>query len=151
MDKNTLKQAVIAEIDRRKEDLIAIGNALYDMPETGFREYRSSAYAARRVAKTIVKAGLADRCEVQLSYAIGVSRPISVMIDTFGTGKVSEDKIVAAVNKCFDLRPAAIIDELGLRNPIYSPLAAYGHMGREELGVAWENTDKAEILLDLVK
>ena len=112
---------------------------------------RSSAYAARRVAKTVVKAGLADKCEVQLSYAIGVSRPISVMVDTFGTGKVSEDRIVAAVNKCFDLRPAAIIDELGLRNPIYSPLAAYGHMGREELGVMWENTDKAEILLDLVK
>jgi len=112
---------------------------------------RSSAYAARRVAKTIVKAGIADRCEVQLSYAIGIAKPISIMVDTFGTGKYSENKIVEAVNHCFDLRPAAIIEDLKLRTPIFAPLAAYGHMGREDLGVMWENTDKAKELLDLLK
>ena len=112
---------------------------------------RSSAYAARRVAKTIVKAGIADKCEVQLAYAIGVARPVSVMIDTFGTSSVSDERIVAAVNKVFDLRPAAIIEELGLRNPIFRPLAAYGHMGREDLGVMWEDTSKAQELLSLIK
>ncbi len=99
---------------------------------------RSAAYAARYVAKNIVGAGLAKKCELQLSYAIGVAKPISVMVDTFGTGIVSDDVLSKAVSKVFDLRPAAIIRDLDLRRPIYRQLAAYGHMGREELGVAWE-------------
>ena len=107
---------------------------------------RSAAYAARYVAKNIVAAGLADKCEIQLAYAIGVAEPVSVMVDTFGTGKVSDEKIVEAVKKVFDLRPAAIIRNLDLRKPIYRPLAAYGHMGREDLGVNWEKTDKIEEL-----
>ncbi len=107
---------------------------------------RSAAYAARYVAKNIVAAGLADRCEVQLAYAIGVARPVSIMVDTFGTGKVDESKLTDAVEAVFDLRPAAIINTLGLRQPIYRPLAAYGHMGREDLGVAWEKTDRIDAL-----
>ena len=107
---------------------------------------RSAAYAARYVAKNIVAAGLADKCEVELAYAIGVATPVSVLVDTFGTGKVSDEKISEAVNKVFDLRPAAIISTLELRKPQYKALSAYGHMGREELGVAWEKTDKAEAL-----
>ncbi len=107
---------------------------------------RSAAYAARYVAKNIVAAGLAEKCEVELAYAIGVATPVSVLVDTFGTGKVSDEKISEAVNKVFDLRPAAIISTLELRKPQYKELSAYGHMGREELGVAWEKTDKAEAL-----
>ena len=107
---------------------------------------RSAAYAARWVAKNIVAAGLADRCEVQLSYAIGVAQPVSIRVDTFGTGKVDEERIEKAVEEVFDLCPSAIIEALDLRKPIYRPLAAYGHMGREELGVRWENTDRAELL-----
>lgn len=107
---------------------------------------RSAAYAARHIAKNIVGAGLADKCEVQIAYAIGVARPVSIMIDTFGTSKLSEEKISAAVEKIFDLRPAAIIENLGLRKPIYRKLAAYGHMGREDLGVFWEKLDKVEDL-----
>ena len=107
---------------------------------------RSAAYAARYVAKNIVAAGLAEKCEVELAYAIGVATPVSVFVDTFGTGKVSDEKISEAVNKVFDLRPAAIISALELRKPQYKALAAYGHMGREELGVAWEKTDKVEAL-----
>ena len=107
---------------------------------------RSAAYAARWVAKNIVAAGLARKCEVQLAYAIGVAEPVSVMVDTFGTGTVADEKIEAAVEKVFDLRPAAIIRELDLRKPIYRKLAAYGHMGREDLGVTWEKTDRTEAL-----
>ncbi|MBO5378386.1 MAG: methionine adenosyltransferase [Ruminiclostridium sp.] len=107
---------------------------------------RSAAYAARYVAKNIVAAGLAEKCEVELAYAIGVATPVSVLVDTFGTGKVSDEKIGEAVNKVFDLRPAAIISTLELRKPQYKELSAYGHMGREELGVAWEKTDKVEAL-----
>ncbi len=107
---------------------------------------RSAAYAARYIAKNIVAAGLADKCEVQLSYAIGVAKPISILVDTFGTGKVDEEKLSAAVDKVFDLRPAAIIKMLDLRKPQYRKLAAYGHIGREDLGVAWEKTDKAEAI-----
>ena len=107
---------------------------------------RSAAYAARWVAKNIVAAGLARRCEVQLAYAIGVAEPVSIMVDTFGTGTVSDEKLEAAVEKVFDLRPAAIIRDLDLRKPIYRPLAAYGHMGREDLGVKWEATDRTEAL-----
>lgn len=107
---------------------------------------RSAAYAARYVAKNIVAAGLASRCEVQLAYAIGVAEPVSIMVDTFGTGKVDEDKLEAAIEKVFDLRPAAIIKDLDLRRPIYRKLAAYGHMGREDLGVRWEDTDKVDAL-----
>ena len=103
---------------------------------------RSAAYAARYVAKNIVAAGLANKCEIELAYAIGVASPVSVMVDTFGTGKISDDKIEEAVKKVFDLRPSAIIKNLGLRRPIYKSLAAYGHMGREELSVSWEKTDK---------
>jgi len=107
---------------------------------------RSAAYAARHVAKNIVAAGLAKKCEVQLAYAIGVAHPVSIMVDTFGTGKVAEEKIEAAVRKVFDLRPYAIIKNLDLRKPIYRNLAAYGHMGREDLGVAWEKLDKVDAL-----
>ncbi len=107
---------------------------------------RSAAYAARYIAKNIVAAGLADKCEVQLSYAIGVAEPISVLIDTFGTGKADEDKLSEAVSKVFDLRPSAIIEMLDLRKPQYRQLASYGHMGREDLGAAWEKTDKTEAL-----
>ena len=107
---------------------------------------RSAAYASRWVAKNIVAAGLAKRCEIQLAYAIGVAKPVSVMVDTFGTGTVSDDVISDLVNEVFDLRPAAIISALDLRKPIYRQLAAYGHMGREDLGVLWEKTDKVDAL-----
>ncbi len=107
---------------------------------------RSAAYAARYVAKNLVAAGIAKKCEVQLAYAIGVAHPVSVMVETFGTSAFSKDVLAEAVTKVFDLRPSAIIRDLGLRAPIYRPLAAYGHMGREELGVAWEKTDKVEAL-----
>ena len=107
---------------------------------------RSAAYAARWVAKNVVAAGLADKCQVQLAYAIGVARPVSVLVETFGTGVVSDSELEAAVEKVFDLRPTAIIRDLDLRKPIYRQLAAYGHMGREELGVAWEKTDRVDAL-----
>ncbi len=112
---------------------------------------RSATYAARYVAKNIVAAGLASKCEVELAYAIGVARPVSVMVDTFGTGKVSDEKLSEAVNKVFDLRPSAIIKMLDLRKPQYKALAAYGHIGREDLGVAWEKTDRIDALLEAVK
>ena len=102
---------------------------------------RSASYAARYAAKNVVAAGLADKCEVQLAYAIGVARPVSVMIDTFGTGKLSDDAIAERVSSKLDLRPAAIIERLGLRRPIYEPLAAYGHMGREDVSAPWEACD----------
>lgn len=108
---------------------------------------RSAAYAARYIAKNVVAAGLADKCEVQLAYAIGVARPVSVMVDTFSTGKYSDEAISAAVDKVFDLRPEAIIRELGLRNPIYRNLAAYGHLGRTDLSLKWEETDKVDALI----
>ncbi len=108
---------------------------------------RSASYAARYIAKNVVAAKLATKCEVQLAYAIGVAKPVSVMVDTFGTGVRSEEEIAAAVAKVFDLRPEAIIRELGLRRPIYKQLAAYGHIGRTDLGVKWEETDKADALL----
>lgn len=107
---------------------------------------RSAAYAARWVAKNVVAAGLADRCEVELAYAIGVSKPLSIMVDTFGTAHVAEDKIVEAVEKTFDLRPGAIIRDLDLRRPIYEKTAAYGHFGREDADFTWENTDRVEEL-----
>ena len=107
---------------------------------------RSAAYAARWVAKNVVDAGLATKCEVELAYAIGVAKPVSIMVDTFGTGTVADEKIVQAVEKVFDLTPAAIIRDLDLRKPIYRQLAAYGHMGREDLGVKWENTDRVDAL-----
>ncbi len=107
---------------------------------------RSAAYAARYVAKNIVAAKLASKCEVQLAYAIGVASPVSINVNTFGTGVVPDEKLAEAVNKVFDLRPAAIIKDLDLRKPIYRKLAAYGHMGREELGVKWENTDRTDKL-----
>ena len=112
---------------------------------------RSAAYAARYVAKNVVAAGLAKKCEVQIAYAIGVAQPVSVLVDTFGTNTVEEEKIEAAVAQVFDLRPRAIIDTLELRKPIYRQLAAYGHIGREDLGVKWENTDKVDALLAAVK
>lgn len=112
---------------------------------------RSASYAARYVAKNVVAAGLARKCEVQIAYAIGIARPVSVMIDTFGTATVAEEKIVAAVNQLVDLRPAAIIKKFDLRKPIYKALAAYGHMGREELGVKWEECDIADQLKELCK
>ena len=107
---------------------------------------RSAAYAARWVAKNVVAAGLARRCQVQLAYAIGVAQPVSVLVETFGTGVVSDEKLEEAVNRVFDLRPTAIIRDLGLRAPIYRQLAAYGHMGREDLGVKWEITDRVDAL-----
>ena len=107
---------------------------------------RSAAYAARWVAKTVVAAGLASRCQVQLAYAIGVARPVSVRVDTFGTGTVSDEALEQAVEKTFDLRPAAIIRDLDLRRPIYRQLAAYGHFGRDDLKLPWEDTGRAEQL-----
>ena len=107
---------------------------------------RSASYAARYIAKNVVAAGLAKKCEVQVAYAIGVAKPVSVLVDTFGTAVVDEAKIAEAVNKYVDLRPAAIIKKFDLRKPIYSELAAYGHMGREDLGVSWEKTDLADTL-----
>ncbi len=112
---------------------------------------RSAAYAARYAAKNIVAAGLADKCLVQLAYAIGVARPVSVMVDTYGTGTVSDEKLAEAVNTVFDLRPTAIIRDLDLKKPIYRKLAAYGHMGRTDLGVRWEDTDRIEALIAAVK
>ena len=107
---------------------------------------RSAAYAARWAAKNVVAAGLARQCEVELAYAIGVAKPVSVLVDTHGTGKYADDQIAAAIQKVFDLRPARIIADLGLRRPIYKQLAAYGHLGREDLNVPWENTDRVEEL-----
>ena len=112
---------------------------------------RSAAYAARWVAKTVVAAGLADRCQVQLAYAIGVARPVSVLIETFGTGLCGDAELARAVERVFDLRPTAIIRDLDLRRPIYRSLAAYGHMGREELGVKWEDTSRADALKAALK
>ncbi len=111
---------------------------------------RSAAYAARWVAKNVVAAGLASKCEVELAYAIGVAHPVSVLVDTFGTGTVADDKLAEAVTKVFDLSPKGIETALDLRKPIYRKLAAYGHMGREELGVKWEQTDRAEALKQAV-
>ena len=107
---------------------------------------RSATYAARYVAKNIVASGIAERCEIQLAYAIGVAKPVSIMVDTFGTGKVSDDKIAEIINANFDLRPAAIIRDLDLRRPIYRQVAAYGHFGRTDVDVPWEKTDMAEKL-----
>ena len=107
---------------------------------------RSATYAARYAAKNIVAAGLADKCEIQLAYAIGVARPVSILVDTFGTGKIADDKIAQLVEKNFDLRPAAIIRDLNLRRPIYRQTAAYGHFGRTDIDLPWEHTDKAETL-----
>ncbi len=107
---------------------------------------RSAAYAARYVAKNIVASGIADRCEIQLAYAIGVAQPVSIFVDTFGTGKISDDEIVALIRKHFELRPAGIIDMLDLRRPIYKQTAAYGHFGRTDVDLPWEHTDKAAAL-----
>ena len=107
---------------------------------------RSATYAARYVAKNIVAAGLAKKCEIELAYAIGIAKPVSIMVDTFGTGKVSEEKLVELIEKHFDLRPAAIIRDLDLRRPIYRQVAAYGHFGRTDIDIPWEKTDKAEEL-----
>ena len=112
---------------------------------------RSAAYAARHVAKNIVAAGLADRCEVQIAYAIGVAYPVSVFVETFGTEKVDTSVINTVVNKFFDLRPMSIIDKFDLRRPIYTPLSSYGHMGREELGMPWEDTSLAKEIKEFVK
>ena len=107
---------------------------------------RSAAYAARYVAKNMVAAGLADKCEIQLSYAIGVAHPTSIMVDTFGTGKLSDDKLVEIIRENFDLRPAGIIRMLDLRRPLYKQTAAYGHFGRNDLDLPWEKLDKVELL-----
>ena len=109
---------------------------------------RSGAYAARWVAKNVVAAGLADRCEVQVAYAIGVAHPLSVNVETFGTGKIEDGRIAELINEFFDLRPGAIIRDLDLRRPIYQQLAAYGHFGRDDLDLTWEKTNKAELLKD---
>ena len=107
---------------------------------------RSAAYAARYVAKNIVAAGLAEKCEIQLSYAIGVAQPTSVNVDTFGTGKLDSEKLVEIVRENFDLRPAGIIKTLNLRRPIYKQTAAYGHFGRNDLDLPWEKLDKVDVL-----
>ena len=107
---------------------------------------RSAAYAARYVAKNIVAAGLADKCEIQLAYAIGVAHPVSIHVETFGTGKVENEKIVELIRKHFDLRPAGIIEMLDLQRPIYKQTAAYGHFGRNDLNLPWEQLDKADVL-----
>lgn len=111
---------------------------------------RSGAYAARYIAKNVVASGIAKKCEIQLSYAIGVAKPLSVLVNTYGTGKVSDDKIVAAINENFDLRPAAIINNFDLRRPIYKQTAAYGHFGRNDINVPWEKTDKIDIFKKLI-
>lgn len=111
---------------------------------------RSAAYAARYVAKNIVAAGLADRCEVQISYAIGIAKPTSILVETFGTHKIPEEKIAALIEKYFDLRPRAIIDNLNLLNPIYFQTAAYGHFGRDDLNLSWEKTDKKDLLSEAI-
>ena len=120
------------------------GGAFYGKDPT--KVDRSAAYAARYVAKNIVAAGLADKCEIQLAYAIGVARPVSILVDTFGTGKIDEEQIVNLVEENFELRPAGIIDMLNLRHPIYRQTAAYGHFGRDDIDLPWEHTDKAESL-----
>jgi S-adenosylmethionine synthetase len=107
---------------------------------------RSAAYAARWVAKNIVAAGLADRCEVQVAYAIGVAHPLSINVETFGTGKVSDDALIKAINEVFDLRPGAIIRDLNLRRPIFRQTAAYGHFGRTDIDLPWEHTDRIDAL-----
>ena len=112
---------------------------------------RSAAYAARWVAKHVVKAGLARKCEVQVAYAIGIASPVSVHVETFGTGKISDRKLEQAISAVFDLRPAAIIRDLDLLKPQYRALAAYGHMGREDLGVQWEKCDRVDALLNAVR
>jgi len=112
---------------------------------------RSAAYAARYAAKNVVAEGLAKKCEIQLAYAIGVARPVSIMVDTFGTSKYSNDELASAVSKVFDLRPAAIIRDLDLRKPIYRAVSSYGHMGREDLNVTWERRDKVEALKAALK
>lgn len=112
---------------------------------------RSAAYAARWVAKNVVAAGLASRCQVQLAYAIGVAQPVSVRVDTFGTGRVSDEDLSDAVQQVFDLRPAAIIRDLDLRRPIYRQTAAYGHFGRSDLDLPWERTDRTDALLAKVQ
>lgn len=112
---------------------------------------RSAAYAARYAAKNVVAAGLASKCEIQLAYAIGVARPVSLLVDTFGTGKVSDDILARAIGEVFDFRPSHIINDLGLRKPIYREISAYGHMGREDLDLPWEKTDKTAALLEAVK
>ena len=112
---------------------------------------RSATYAARYVAKNIVAAGVADKCEIGLSYAIGVAHPLSIYVDTFGTSEYTNEEIKAMIEKVFDLRPAAIIRDLDLRRPIYKDTAAYGHMGREDLGVSWENTDKVDIIKEILE
>ena len=112
---------------------------------------RSAAYAARYVAKNIVASGIAKRCEIQLAYAIGVAKPVSVVVDTFGTSKIDDERIAKAVMQVFDLRPRAIIENLALKNPIYKQVATYGHFGRADLDLSWEKTDKADTLRDLLK
>ena len=107
---------------------------------------RSASYAARYAAKNVVAAGIADKCEIQLAYAIGVAKPVSIMADTFGTGKITDDEIANLIEKNFDLRPAAIIRDLDLRRPIYRQVAAYGHFGRTDIDLPWEHTDKAGTL-----
>ena len=107
---------------------------------------RSAAYAARWVAKNVVAAGLAERCEIQVAYAIGVARPLSINVETFGTGTISDDEIATLIDEVFDLRPGAIIHDLNLRRPIYQQTAAYGHFGRDDLDLPWEETNRAEAL-----
>ena len=111
---------------------------------------RSAAYAARYLAKNVVASGIADRCEIQIAYAIGIAQPVSVMVDTFGTSKVEDSKIAEVLTKLCDLSPAAIIERFDLRKPIYKQLAAYGHMGREDLGVKWEETDIADKIRQMI-
>ena len=107
---------------------------------------RSAAYYGRYIAKNIVAAGLADKCEIEVAYAIGVAKPVSVYVETFGTGKVSEEKLIQMIDKYFDLRPAAIIEKLNLRTPIYEQVAAYGHFGRDDLDIPWEKLDMVDVL-----
>ena len=112
----------------------------------GFRKFRSACYMVRYIAKNIVAAGLASRCEIEIAYAIGVAHPVSILVDTFGTGKLADEALEAIVRRVFDLRPAAIIEKLGLRQPMYRQTAAYGHFGRTDVDLPWERTDMAEAL-----
>ena len=142
--KKDIKEHVILKII--PQEMIDENTKYYVNPTGRFVVDRSAAYAARYVAKNLVAAGLADKCEVGLAYAIGVARPLSIYVDTFGTGKIADEKIKELVDKHFDLRPAAIIRDLDLRRPIYKDLASYGHFGRKDLDLPWEKTDKKDIL-----
>ena len=140
---DVIKRPIITE---KSMMATALGKYTFEVQKDATKVDRSAAYAARYAAKNIVAAGLAEKCEIQLSYAIGVAQPTSVMVDTFGTGRLSDEKLVEIIRENFDLRPAGIIKMLDLRRPIYKQTAAYGHFGRDDLDLPWEKLDKVDAL-----